>query len=90
MDNRWVVPYNPKLLRRYDFHINAKAYSNIKAIRYLYKYIYKGHDKAYVSINDVDGNHEINEIDDYMEARWVVPQESLWRIFSFDLSGIST
>ncbi|XP_062208940.1 uncharacterized protein LOC133910622 [Phragmites australis] len=88
LDNRWVVPYNPKLLRRYDCHINAEVCSSIKAVKYLYKYIYKGHDKASVSINYANGNHEINEIDDYREARWVAPQEALWRIFAFDLSGI--
>ncbi|XP_062203849.1 uncharacterized protein LOC133906087 [Phragmites australis] len=89
LDNRWVVPYNPKLLRRYDCHINAEVCSSIKVVKYLYKYIYKGHDRASVSISDTDGNHEINEIDDYREARWVAPQEALWRIFAFDLSGIS-
>ncbi|XP_062201341.1 uncharacterized protein LOC133903879 [Phragmites australis] len=88
LDNRWVVPYNPKLLRRYDCHINAEVCSSIKAIKHLYKYIYKGHDRASVSINDANGNQEINEIDDYREARWVAPQEALWRIFAFDLSGI--
>ncbi|XP_062230031.1 uncharacterized protein LOC133927587 [Phragmites australis] len=88
LDNRWVVPYNPKLLRRYDCHINAEVCSSIKAVKYLYKYIYKGHDRVSVSINDANDNHEINEIDDYREARWVAPQEALWRIFAFDLSGI--
>ena len=40
--NRWVVPYNPWLLIKYDCHINVQVCSNIKSIKYLYKYVYKG------------------------------------------------
>ena len=89
LDNRWVVSYSPKLPRRYDYHMNVEVCSSIKAIKYLYKYIYKGHDRASVSINDADDNHEINEIENFREARWVGPQEALWRIYGFDLNGIS-
>ena len=46
LDNRWVVPYNPFLLMTYNCHINVEACSSIKAVKYLFKYIYKGHDKA--------------------------------------------
>ena len=42
IDNRWVVPYNPYLTRRYKCHINMEVCSSIKVIKYLYKYIYKG------------------------------------------------
>ncbi|KAL0342560.1 UNVERIFIED_CONTAM: hypothetical protein Scaly_1918600 [Sesamum calycinum] len=44
VDNGWVVPYNPWLLLKYDCHINVEIYSNIKSIKYLYKYVYKGPD----------------------------------------------
>ncbi|AQK41222.1 hypothetical protein ZEAMMB73_Zm00001d024457 [Zea mays] len=44
LDNRWVVPYNPTLLRMYDYHINVEVCSSIKAMKYIYKYIHKGHD----------------------------------------------
>jgi hypothetical protein len=42
IDNRWVVPYNPYLTRRYKCHVNLEVCSSIKVIKYLYKYIYKG------------------------------------------------
>jgi hypothetical protein len=45
-DNRWVVPYNPYLTMRYQCHINVEVYSSITAVKYLYKYVYKGHDRA--------------------------------------------
>jgi hypothetical protein len=89
LDNRWVVPYNPTLLRMYDCHINVEVCSSIKAVKYIYKYIHKGHDRASVTVIDVDGGQSINEIDNFRDARWVSPQEALWRIYSFDLHGIS-
>jgi hypothetical protein len=44
LDNRWVVPYNSYLLRRYNCHLNVEVCSSIKAVKYLFKYIYKSHD----------------------------------------------
>lgn len=44
IDNRWVVFYNPYLLKKFNAHINVKICSCIKAITYLYKYVCKGHD----------------------------------------------
>ena len=45
-DNRWVLLYNPGLLMTLNCHINVEICSSIKVIKYLYKYIYKGHDVA--------------------------------------------
>lgn len=39
--------------------------------QFLYMYIYKGHDRASVLVNDVDGNNDINDIENYRKARWV-------------------
>ncbi|WVZ64734.1 hypothetical protein U9M48_014211 [Paspalum notatum var. saurae] len=86
LDNRWVVPYNPFLLRYFNCHINVEVCSNIKAVKYLYKYLYKGHDRASVSVNEADGQGNVDEIKMYREARWVTPPEALWRIYGFDLS----
>ena len=88
LDNRWVVPYNPYLLRRYNCHINVEGCSSIKAMNYLFKYIYKGHDRASVSIDAVDSDGNIDEIKQYRDSRWVTPLEALWRIYGFDLSEI--
>ncbi|XP_073156641.1 uncharacterized protein [Henckelia pumila] len=50
LTNQWVVPYNPYLLMRYDCHINVEVCSGLTVVKYLYKYIYKGHDKVAVHI----------------------------------------
>ncbi|XP_062233672.1 uncharacterized protein LOC133930909 [Phragmites australis] len=89
LDNRWVVPYNPYLLRLFNCHINVEACSSIKAVKYLFKYIYKGHDRASVTVTEADKadiNGNIDEIRQYRDARWVTPPEALWRIYGFELS----
>jgi hypothetical protein len=86
LDNRWVVPYNPYLLRMFNCHINVEVCSSIKAVKYLYKYIYKGHDRASVCVNETSENVDIDEIKQYRDARWVTPPEALWRIYGFELS----
>lgn len=89
LDNGWVVPYNPFLLRYFNCHINVEVCSSIKAVKYLFKYIYKGHDRASISLGETDDNEPIDEIKQYRDARWVTPPEALWRIYGFDLSKIS-
>nr|XP_040258798.1 uncharacterized protein LOC109744994 [Aegilops tauschii subsp. strangulata] len=85
LDNRWVVPYNPYLLRMFNCHINVEVCSSIKAVKYLYKYIYKGHDRASFSIDQPNADGNIDEIKRYVDARWVTPPEAMWRIFGFPL-----
>jgi hypothetical protein len=85
LDNRWVVPYNPGLLMRYNCHINVEACASIKSVKYLYKYVYKGHDCASFS---VDPSGEINEIQQYRNARYVTPPEAIYRMLGFPLFGI--
>ncbi|PWZ26234.1 ATP-dependent DNA helicase PIF1 [Zea mays] len=87
LDNRWVVPYNPYLLRLFNCHINVEACGSIKAVKYLFKYIYKGHDRAYVVMRDASKtDDDVDEIKQYRDARWVTPPEALWRIYGFELS----
>jgi hypothetical protein len=61
LDNRWVVSHNVYLLTKYDVHINVEVCNNIRAVKYLFKYVYKGHDRATVEIsrqsdNAIEGN----------------------------------
>jgi hypothetical protein len=44
---RTMFIYRPK----YDAHINVEVCNNIRAVKYLFKYIYKGHDRATVEIS---------------------------------------
>lgn len=51
VDNQNIVPYNKYLCMRYNAHINVEVCSTIKAVKYLFKYVYKGHSCTTVSIN---------------------------------------
>ncbi|KAI3709788.1 hypothetical protein L2E82_39554 [Cichorium intybus] len=88
LDNRWVVPYNPKLLMMFNCHMNVEICSSIKSVKYAFKYVYKGHDKQVVHIDQDGAEPIINEITRYQDARYVSPPEAIWRIFSFALSQI--
>ncbi|KAL6603039.1 hypothetical protein ACP70R_043400 [Stipagrostis hirtigluma subsp. patula] len=89
LDNKWVVPYNPYLLMRYNCHINLEVCSSIKAVKYLFKYIYKGHDRASFVLESTREDEVINEIQDYRDARFISPPEAMWRIYGFSLSEMS-
>lgn len=89
LDNRWVVPYSSYLLTRYGCHINVEICSSIKSVKYLYKYVYKGHDKISVYIASNDGNNLVDEIEQFQDARFVSPQEAAWRIYEFNLNEMN-
>ena len=86
LDNRWVVPHNIALITKYNAHINVEICNSILAIKYLYKYIYKGHDRATVilSQNQTPNTSEpIDEIKTYLDTRYISASESIWRIFHY-------
>ncbi|XP_035539697.1 uncharacterized protein LOC118344048 [Juglans regia] len=83
LDNRWVVPYNPYLLATFDCHINVEICSTITAVKYLYKYIYKGHDRIAFNLVSEQNNQQIDEIQQFQSARWIAPPEAMWRIYGF-------
>lgn len=47
-DNRSVVPYNGDVLKAFDCHINVVVCSSFLSVKYSFKYVYKGHDRAAV------------------------------------------
>jgi len=78
LDNRWVVPYNRYLSLKYDAHINVEVCTTVKCVKYIYKYIYKGYDACTLEI-------ELDEIQKFVDARYVGSVEAAWRIFEFEL-----
>ncbi|XP_071928923.1 uncharacterized protein [Coffea arabica] len=88
LDNRWVIPYNPYLLSKFNCHINVEICSTIRAVKYIYKYIYKGHDKILYQLTNTGPNEIVDEIKNFVCARWVSPPEAMWRIYAFDLNEV--
>ncbi|XP_073151981.1 uncharacterized protein [Henckelia pumila] len=83
VDNGWVVPYNSCLLLKFDCHINVEVCGGIKCIKYIYKYIHKGPDRMALELRN--GNN-CDEIQQFVDGRWICAPEALWRIFSFEFS----
>ncbi|KAL5556293.1 hypothetical protein UlMin_038529 [Ulmus minor] len=88
LDNQWVVPYNPYLVAKFDCHINVEICSTIKAVKYLYKYVYKGYDRISFCINAKDDIIDIDEIKRFQSTRWIYPPKEMWRIYGFILYEI--
>ena len=84
-DNRHVVPYNKYLTLKYNCHINVESCQSIKAIKYIFKYIYKGHDCASINIRDKNNNLVHDEINQFLDARYVCAPEAIWRLFEYQM-----
>ena len=75
IDNRYIVPYNPKLLKKYQAHINIEWCNQSTSIKYLFKYINKGYDRVTVVMvsnnNDTAQNVNIqnDELKEYLDCR---------------------
>jgi hypothetical protein len=89
-DNRFVVPYNRYLLLKYNAHINVEWCNQSRSIKYLFKYVNKGHDRVtagfYHSTNDKDNVQALDEIKMYYDCRYLSACEAVWRIFAFDVN----
>jgi hypothetical protein len=85
-------------------HINVEVCSSITAVKYLYKYVYKGHDRAlaavqpevralptivpHVAAGGANGNNvpaARDEVQNYLDGRYVSANEACHRVFAFDL-----
>ncbi|KAM0826657.1 hypothetical protein ACQ4PT_068727 [Festuca glaucescens] len=117
LDNRHVVPYNMALLKKYQAHINVEWCNRSELIKYLFKYVTKGTDRAKVAFtkykkrphgvsietdkddqSDVHGRRkkrrlcgtlagvfEKDEIQDFLNCRYLCDKECLWRLYGYDI-----
>lgn len=94
-DNRHVVPYNKELLLLFRCHVKTEHVNAMSSVKYIYKYVYKGHDAASGIIQDSESNEnqtrivDHDEIRNYTETRYVSPAEAYGRILSHNLQGRS-
>jgi len=80
VDNRWVVPHPCFWLWKFHCHINMECILSIKAIKYIYKYVYNGHDRTTMEFGTCQ-----DEIKLYLDSRYVSACESLWRLYQFKM-----
>ncbi len=89
------MPYNPYLSLLFNCHINVEVCTSITAVKYLYKYVYKGHDRAQVDVGPVDVAAPDSaapvqplmrdEIKIYQDGRYVSASEASHHLYGFDL-----
>nr|GEY71917.1 DNA helicase [Tanacetum cinerariifolium] len=94
LDNSYVVPYNQALLLAFEAHINVEYCGWSMLIKYLFKFISKGTDRIFAWISKPLGESSnvpgplrplIDEIQNYLEGRFVCAHEACWRILKFDI-----
>ncbi|PWZ44009.1 ATP-dependent DNA helicase PIF1 [Zea mays] len=94
LDNKWVVPHNLKLLKRYQAHINVEYVNKSTVLKYLCKYVNKGPDRAKVIFKKIQKGEEshvnkeaetIDEIQEYLDCRYICEQDALWRLLGYDI-----
>ncbi|XP_019184988.1 PREDICTED: uncharacterized protein LOC109179967 [Ipomoea nil] len=89
LDNRYVVPHNRHLLLKYRGHINVEWCNQSRSIKYLFKYVNKGHDRVtaefYRSNSEEEEPQVIDEISMYYDCRYISPCEAAWRLFGFEI-----
>lgn len=68
LDNTWIVPYNPFLCKVFDSHINVELSASVKAVKYVFKYIFKGADRTTMQL-DTDND----EVKRHLTGRYIGP-----------------
>jgi hypothetical protein len=80
-----VAPYMPFLTELMDCHVNVDVAFTANIFIYLYKYMFKGPDKAKFSIRNPETDH-VDEFEDWINARYLSASEAAWRIFGYETS----
>ncbi|XP_051173501.1 uncharacterized protein LOC127289553 [Leptopilina boulardi] len=84
-DNSMIVPYNPYLSKKFECHITVMVCSSTGGIKYLFKYCYKGHDCAFIVYKDDNQEMQYDEIQYYLNTRYVCPPEAMHRLYEFPM-----
>jgi len=86
----FIVPHNVDLLVKYQAHINVERVNHDGMHKYLFKYVTKGFDCARIGLQinasaPGSSSNTINEINNYLECRYVTPNDAAWRLLQYDI-----
>lgn len=90
IDNTFVVPHTVDLVVKYQAHINVEKVNHDGMHKYLFKYVTKGFDSARIGLHSSSStsqssNQTINEINNFLECRYITPHEASWRLLQYDI-----
>lgn len=83
LDNRWVVPYSPYLLRKYNCHVNIEYCNTVSSVKYLFLYHFKG-----VDMITTEGLDPSDEITKFVTRRYLSSCYCYWRLSEFKMLQI--
>ncbi|KAL3115858.1 hypothetical protein niasHT_007158 [Heterodera trifolii] len=101
LDDSRVIPYNPYLLLKYGCHVNIEYVFGQKACKYIFKYLLKGFEKAYVQVaqrrggaskrsgDDAEQVFDYDEIAATFKVRYMTAMEAFLRLNSYKIVGTS-
>lgn len=82
------------LIKKYNAHINVEWCNKTRILKYLFKYVTKGHDCAKVYLCRLTGGHDapydsetstVNEVKEYLDCRYICEQDAVWQILGYDI-----
>ena len=83
----YLPGYNLPMLMRYRLHENVECSHGMSGMSYLFNYIHKGHDVAFVQISEMEDTKD--EIKLHKYGRVMTSDEAHWDLASYKMSEIS-
>jgi hypothetical protein len=85
--DQFVVPYNPWILMMFNAHCNVQVCCSKACIGYLYKYVFKGVDRAAMGFQRIDKDtgevEKSDKLQEYLDGRYVSAAEAAWRVMGY-------
>ena len=78
--DRYVAPYNPYLLLKYNCHLYVEIIHSYTIFKYLFLYFYKGDSMSHVNVINND-----DEIVSFIEGKYICPTEAFLHLFQLPL-----
>ena len=70
---------------------NVEISTGLKTVKYIFKYVHKGPDRAYLEAHASTGKEgAVNEIKQYLDTRYVAAYEAAYRVFRLPMYGQSS
>ncbi|XP_072084324.1 uncharacterized protein [Arachis hypogaea] len=89
LDNKFIVPYNPKLLLKFGCHINVEYTCQTSSIKYLFKYVHKGNDCVIATLYNTgdlsEATQVVDKIRNYYNCKYISACEAVWRLFGYEI-----
>src|SRR3954468_22558074 len=90
-EDRWVASYMPCLTELLDCHVNVDVCFTVNVFMYLFKYLFKGPDRAKFAVrpngDQADDQQQVDEVQDYVKGRYLSASEASWRILRYDITS---